>query len=179
MEDTYSLYLQFLGCIGKLSRVESITKRLVVEARSHTEDAIGYVALKFLQEPITISLIDRNLCLFKSDPTLSVSLNTLHNDELKLLRKMIGVALHEDRVLVREQRGGAHCLVVVVPYASQEKITRAVLLAAIFRLLRGFPHEQQVANVVMQRLRSACVIKEQDFVQAREILIENPSISAS
>lgn len=172
---TYDLYLQFIHQLCKAPRIESLLKGLILEAQTYTKDPIAYVALKFLQEPLTISLIDRNICLFKSDPTISVPLNTLRKDELKLLRKMIHTARQDDCMIVREQRGGAHCLLVLVPMASQEKIQCSVLLAAVLRMLRDISSENHVASVVMQRLRSACVIHDQSFVEAREIVNSWPT----
>ena len=112
---TYELYLRFIRQLCQAPRIESLLKGLILEAHTHTKDPIAYVALKFLQEPLTISLIDRNLCLFKSDPTVSITLNNLLDHELELLRKIIQSALEDDCLIVREQRGGAHCLLVLVP----------------------------------------------------------------
>ena len=172
---TYELYLKFIRQICQPPRVESLLKGLILEAHTHTKDPIAYVALKFLQEPLTISLIDRNLCLFKSDPTVSVPFNALFDHELELLRKIIECALEDDCLIVREQRGGAHCLLVLVPLNSQQKIECPVLLAAVLRMLHGISSDNHVASVVMQRLKSACVIHTQNFTEARRIANEWPT----
>lgn len=162
-------YTAFVQSIFQTPRVASLVQSLIIQATGHAKDPVAYVCVKLLSEPISISVVNGGLSMFKSDPTLIVPLVKLQKRELTLLRSMVKSALEDQCVVVREQRGGAQSLSILRPMNSQIKAPPAVILASVHHILRDFPSDADIINVVMQRLSCSTCVMAEDFRQAREI----------
>lgn len=166
-------YDTFVNLLISCNRLKRILHFLIQQAHGFVEDPIAHVTLRFLSEPIQISLFFGGCALFKSDPTIILPFRVMKSEELDALCKLLQDAETKNTLFMCEQRGGANSVILTRPQHKCIKARQGNVLAVVNHLMKPMKTHFgiDVANVVIQRLLSSSKVTPTEVEWAKRITL--------